>query len=131
MGFFKSLFSAGPALNRLAKTADVCLNCISTFQITGESDELKKAAWLFVYGIEGSIEKWHWNPITAKVFIPNHQGLGRLNINQVMIIIISKLKNASSNTTIENTIFDILEGGDVFSKYSFLVSEEVKSKLQP
>ena len=72
MGFFGKLFSAGPAMNRLAKACDETLNCLRRFDISGDKDELYKAAWIFTYGVQMSLEKWNWNPFTTKVFIPNH-----------------------------------------------------------
>lgn len=44
MGFFGKLFSAGPAMNRLAKACDETLNCLRRFDISGDKDELYKAA---------------------------------------------------------------------------------------
>lgn len=46
MGFFGKLFSAGPAMNRLAKACDETLNCLRRFDFTGDKDELYKAAWI-------------------------------------------------------------------------------------
>lgn len=81
MGFFGKLFSAGPAMNRLAKACDETLNCLRRFDFTGDKDELYKAAWIFTYGVQMSLEKWNWNPFTTKVFIPNHPEFGRIALN--------------------------------------------------
>lgn len=67
MGFFKTRFSAGLALNRLAKTCDECLRCIERYRLTNNFDEIIKAAWLYTYGIQNSLEKWNFNPISAKI----------------------------------------------------------------
>lgn len=40
MGFLERFFSAGPALNRLAKTFDECFNALRRYAITNSSDEL-------------------------------------------------------------------------------------------
>lgn len=44
MGFFKTIFSAGPALNRLAKTCDECLRCIERYRLTNNFDEILNSA---------------------------------------------------------------------------------------
>lgn len=131
MGFFGKLFSAGPAMNRLAKACDETLNCLRRFDISGDKDELYKAAWIFTYGVQMSLEKWNWNPFTTKVFISNHPEFGRIALNQVVILILGSLTRESKIIGEESTIKSILDGEDGFNKYEYLVSQNMKSKIQP
>jgi hypothetical protein len=131
MGFFGKLFSAGPAMNRLAKACDETLNCLRRFDFTGDKDELYKAAWIFTYGVQMSLEKWNWNPFTTKVFIPNHPEFGRIALNQVVILILGSIARESKIIGEEGTIKSILDGDDGFNKYEYLVSQNMKSKIQP
>lgn len=131
MGFFGKLFSAGLAMNRLAKACDETLNCLRRFDFTGDKDELYKAAWIFKYGVQMSLEKWNWNPFTTKVFIPNHPEFGRIALNQVVILILGSIARESKIIGEEGTIKSILDGDDGFNKYEYLVSQNMKSKIQP
>ena len=131
MGFFGKLFSAGPAMNRLAKACDETLNCLRRFDFTGDKDELYKAAWIFTYGVQMSLEKWNWNPFTTKVFIPNHPEFGRIALNQVVILILGSIARESKIIGEEGTIKSILDGDDGFNKYEYHVSQNMKSKIQP
>lgn len=131
MGFFGKLFSAGPAMNRLAKACDETLNCLRRFDFTGDKDELYKAAWIFTYGVQMSLEKWNWNSFTTKVFIPNHPEFGRIALNQVVILILGSIARESKIIGEEGTIKSILDGDDGFNKYEYLVSQNMKSKIQP
>ena len=131
MGFFGKLFSAGPAMNRLAKACDETLNCLRRFDFNIIKDELYKAAWIFTYGVQMSLEKWNWNPFTTKVFIPNHPEFGRIALNQVVILILGSIARESKIIGEEGTIKSILDGDDGFNKYEYLVSQNMKSKIQP
>lgn len=131
MGFFNRLFTAGSALNRLAKACDETLNCLRRFNFSGDKDELYKAAWIFTYGVQMSLEKWNWNPFTTKIFIPNHPELGRIALNQAAILILGSIARESEKIGEEDTVNSILEGEDGFHKYEYLVSQSIKSKIQP
>ena len=131
MGFLKRFMSAGPALNRLAKTFDECFNSVRRYSIRNNSDELFLAMWLFTYGIQGSIEKWHWNPYSTAIFIPNHMELGRITINQASMIFMSSLMRHANNLGIGDELIELMENDEVFHKKSYLCSIELKNKLKP
>ena len=131
MGFFNKLFTAGPALNRLAKACDETMNCLRRFNYSGDKDELYKAAWIFTYGVQMSLEKWNWNPFTTKIFIPNHPELGRIALNQAVILILSSIAQESEKIGDKDTVNSIIKGKDGFHRYEYLVSQNLKSKIQP
>ena len=131
MGFFNRLFTAGHALNRLAKACDETLNCLRRYNFSGDKDELYKAAWIFTYGVQMSLEKWNWNPFTTKIFIPNHHELGRIALNQAAILILGSIARESEKIGEEDTVNSIIDGEDGFQKYEYLVSQSIKSKIQP
>lgn len=131
MGIFNRLFTAGPALNRLAKACDETLNCLRRFNISGDKDELYKAAWIFTYGVQMSLEKWNWNPFTTKLFIPNHPELGRIALNQAAILILGSISRESKKIGEEDSINSIIDGEDGFHQFEYLVSQNIKSKIQP
>ena len=131
MGFFKTLLSAGPALNRLAKTCNECLNCIEHYRLTNNFDEIIKAAWLYTYGIQNSLEKWNFNPFSAKIFIPNHQNLGRIPINPAVFIILGYISKEAKEWGREELITEIIEMGSAYFKYDYLCSMELKNRLKP
>lgn len=131
MGFLKRFFSAGPALNRLAKTFDECFNALCRYTITNNSDELFLAIWLFTYGIQGSIEKWHWNPYSTAIYIPNHMELGRVTINQASLIFMSSVMKHANALGIEDELTELTEQGEAFHEKSYLCSIELKNKLKP
>lgn len=126
MGFFKTIFSAGPALNRLAKTCDECLRCIERYRLTNNFDEIIKAAWLYTYGIQNSLEKWNFNPISAKIFIPNHQNLGRITIYQAVLIILGYISKEAKEWGREELITEIIEMDSAYFKYDYLCSMKLK-----
>ena len=131
MGFFKTIFSAGPALNRLAKTCDECLRCIERYRLTNNFDEIIKAAWLYTYGIQNSLEKWNFNPISAKIFIPNHQNLGRITIYQAVLIILGYISKEAKEWGREELITEIIEMDSADFKYDYLCSMKLKKRLKP
>lgn len=131
MGFFKKLFTAGPALNRLACACDEAMNCLKRYNFSGDRDELYKAAWIFTYGFQMSLEKWNWNPMTAKIYVPNHFELGRVTLHQIAVLILSSIVRESKKAGEEETINSILDGKYGFHKYEYLVSQNIKSKIRP
>ena len=130
MGFFTKLFTAGPAFNRLAKACDETLNCLTRYKFSRDKDDLYKAAWIFTYGVQMSVDKWHWNPFT-KIYIPNHPEFGRVVLNQIGIILIGSIAEESKKIGEEETIKSIIDGEDGFHKYEYLISQSIKSKIQP
>lgn len=131
MGFFNRLFTAGPALHRLAKAYDETLNCLRRFSFSGDKDELYKAAWIFTYGVQMSLEKWNWNPFSTKIFIPHHPELGRIALNQAVILILGSIVRESEKIGEEDTINSIIDGEDGFHQYEYLISQDIKSKIHP
>ena len=131
MGFFNKLFSAGLALNRLAKACDETLNCLRRFNFSRDKDELYKAAWIFTYGVQMSLEKWNWNPFTTKIFIPNHPEMGRIALNQAIFLILGTIDQESKEIGEEDTINSIIEGEECFHNYEYLISQNIKSKIHP
>lgn len=131
MGFFNKIFTAGTALNRLAKACDEAINCLRRFEFSGDKDELYKAAWIFTFGVQMSLEKWNWNPFTAKIYIPNHPELGRIALNQAIILIMGAIVRESEKIGEEDTIQSIIDGEGGFNKYEYLISQKIKSKIQP
>ena len=131
MGKLKTILAAGPALNRIATTVDECLKCIEDYLYTKEKDSLLKGAWLFTYGFINAVDKWGFNLFSTRIYIPNRQSLGRLNLNQCMMVILSKLNQLGQEANVESDISDILDGNEVFDSYSYLVSFELKNKLKP
>lgn len=131
MGFLKKLFTAGPALNRLAKACDETLNCLARYNLIGDKDDLYKAAWIFTYGVQMSLEKWHWNPFTTKIFIPNHPEFGRILLNQIVVILLGNIAKESANIGEEEIINSIIDGDEGFRRYEYLVPLSLKSRIQP
>ena len=131
MGFFNRLFTAGLALNRLAKACDETLNCLRRFNFSGDEDELYKAAWIFTYGVQMSLEKWNWNPFTTKIFIPNHPQLGRIALSQAAILILDSIARESEKIGEKDTVNSIIDGEEGFHKYEYLIPSSLKSKLKP
>ena len=125
------IFPAGTALNRLAKTCDICLNMISEYQRNRNVDLLLDVAWLYVYGIEKSLEKWNWNPFTAKIIVPNHPEIGRVPIDTVITIIAIQLYTLGEMAGIKEQIDEILNDDSTFLHNSCRISEKLKEKLKP
>lgn len=125
------IFPAGTALNRLAKTCDICLNMISEYQRNRNVDLLLDVAWLYVYGIEKSLEKWNWNPFTAKIIVPNHPEIGRVPIDTVITIITIQLYTLGEMAGIKEQIDEILNDDSTFLHNSCRISEKLKEKLKP
>lgn len=131
MSIFGGLFSAGIALKRLAHTVDECLNCLNRCVASDDEKELYKAAWLYVFGISDSCEKWGWNPFSTKIFIPNHSSLGRVTISHASVMVLAKLTGLSKQYGVEKTVSAILEGKEEFQDHEYLVSSSLKEKLTP
>lgn len=131
MGFFGRLFSAGPALNRVAKTFDECFNALRRYDVTSDKNELRRAMWLFVYGVQGSLEKWHWNPYSASIYIPNHMELGRIKMYQAIMLFMDNISQRAQSCGMDEEITSMIDDEDVLNCYSTLVSRELKNKLEP
>ena len=130
MGFLSKLF-AGLALNRLAKTFDECFNALRRYSINRKEDELFLAMWLFTYGVKGSLKKWHWNPLSTRIYIPNHQEMGRVTIYQATMIFNSSIMDLADRCGIADELTDILDQGETFHAKSYLCSVDLKKKLMP
>lgn len=127
------IFGKGFALNRLAKSVKSVLDYLSIYRRCDNIDYLYKAAWLCKYGVYDSIEKWKWHFVATKIWVPDYQELGRLNIHEVMMIVTGKIMTDANNLP-ENQrayIEDILEGGDAYSEVAYLVPVDDKNKFKP
>lgn len=131
MNFISRFFTAGFALNRLAKTFDECFNALHRYSISRNEEELFLAMWLFTYGVQGSVEKWHWNIFSTAIYISNHMGLGRITINQAVIIFMDSIMNFANKLGIEDELTDIMEQEEAFYAKSYLCSVVLKKKLMP
>lgn len=131
MRLIEKLFPAGCALNRLAKTCDVCLNMISEYKRNYNNDLLLDAAWLYVYGVEKSIEKWNWNPFKVKIIVPNHPEIGRVPIDNFFVLIMVQLHVLGEMAGINKQIDVLLNDESVFQHHSYRISQELKEKLKP
>lgn len=87
--------------------------------------------WLFSYGVQGSIEKWHWNPDSATIYIPNHMELGRITINKASLIFMSSIMKYANELGIEDKLTEMLENREAFHEKSYLCPIELKMKLKP
>ncbi len=122
----------GFALNRLAKTCKECLDFIIMFKLSKNNDYLIIAAWLYVYGIQSSLEKWGWNPFSVKIYIPNYQHCGRLSLYAAILIILSQISKLSKNDPLlQETINNIINDDKTFIEYSSQNPYELKKKLKP
>lgn len=133
MGLLKALFSgAGSAFNRMAKSFKEILDNLAKYRMYGDTDYLYKAVWLLKYGVYDSIEKWHWSSF-AKIFIPDHQELGRITLNEAILIVMGKITSSANSLSDEKRkiIENIMEGGDDYSANEYLISLELKNKLKP
>lgn len=132
MGLFSKLLPRGSALHRLAQTCDECLNCIKEYEQEKNSNELRKAAWLFKYGVSDSIEKWNWNPFTIKIIIPNHPEIGgRIILDKIVMYITCIIYAYAEEEHISQEIGEILDGNTPFNFYSYLIPTKLKNKLNP
>ncbi len=133
MGILKALFGGGgTAFNRLAKTFSAVYDYINSYNILSNTEYLYRAAWLLKYGVYDSIEKWHWSP-GAKIFIPDHQELGRITVNEAIMIAMGKLSSAAQSLPeeIRNRIEKILTGEKEYSDTECLIPLHLKNKLKP
>ena len=131
MGFFGKIFSAGLAMNRLAKTFDECFNALRRYNYSYDEDELYRSMWLFVFGVQGSIEKWNWNPFTTSIYIPNHIELGHITINQAIMLFMGNITQNAQICGIDGEILYMIDNDEAFNRHSYLVSIDLKNKLQP
>ena len=133
MGLLKALLGGGgTAFNRLAKTFSAVYDHINSYNLFSNLDDLYRAAWLLKYGVYDSIEKWHWSPV-AKLFIPNYQTLGRITINEAMMIAMGKLSSASQSLPeeIQDRIEKIITGEKDYYDSERLIPLDLKNKLKP
>lgn len=130
MGILSDIFRGGPALNRLAKACDESLNCLLRYDLTKEKDEIYRAAWIFTFGVQMSVDKWHWKPLT-KIYIPNHPELGRLPLAQAGMLILRNVAERARKIGEEEEIKSIINGENAFVEYAKLVSSAIKTKIHP
>ena len=131
MGFFSDKLAPGLALNRVAKTCEECVLAIRAYNRSSDSSELLKAAWLYAYGVGGAISKWGFNPYTTKIALQFNGELKRLTIDEFSGWFASRLSVYGASEGVMSSIQDVLDGGVLFNKYSYLVSSDLKSKLKP
>lgn len=125
------MLSAGFAMNRIAKSFKECFDCIAMYRVSGDSDELLKSAWIYTYGVQNSLEKWNFNPFTAKIYVPDYPQLGRCTIDHLLMMYISSMTQLGIQAGVTDIIDKIVDGGDVFNQYSYLISATMKDKLRP
>lgn len=126
------MLKGGFAFNRLAKSLKEILDNLRLYELYNEIDYLYKAAWIYKYGVMDSIEKWNWS-LFAKISIPDYQMLGRITLNEAHLIVISKIMKKQSQLTEQQRkyIDDIMEGRQAYYDASYLLSQDIKNKLQP
>lgn len=131
MNFLKRIFIVGPAFNRMAKAFEECLNSIGVARLFPNPEEAKTAAAIYRYGIESSILKWGWNPFTAKIYIPNYMELGRLRLNEAIMMVMEDISKLARRYNIEEEIENILDNEVEPTSYYRLIPEQVKNKIKP
>lgn len=93
-------------------------------------------SFIKLHGFLHMESKCHWKNgigirLQPKVFIPNHPELGRIVLNQAVILILGSIARESKIIGEEDTVKSILDGEDGLHKYEYLVSQNMKSKIQP
>lgn len=133
MGLLKALFSGGGAgFNRLAKSIKEVFDSVNSYNLSRNVEYLYRAAWIMKYGVFDSIEKWHWN-MASKIFIPDYQSLGRITLNQAMLIAMTRINQAKEGLSNEenNYIEQILEGEKAYYDTIRIIPMNLKEKLKP
>ena len=133
MGLLKALFGGGGSgFNRMAKTFKYVYDSIKSYTMSNDVNYLYRAAWLIKYGVYNSLEKWNWSPF-AKIYIPDYQSVGRITVNEAMMIAMGKISSASQMLTEEeqDTIEKILEGEKEYCDKERLIPLDIKNKLKP
>lgn len=126
------MLKGGFAFNRLAKSLKEILDNLRLYQLYHDIDYVYKAAWIYKYGVMDSLEKWNWS-LFAKISIPNYQMLGRITLNEAHLIVVSKIMKESSQLPEQQQAYidDIMEGKQAYHDVNYLLSQEIKDKLQP
>lgn len=125
-------FKKGLAFNRLAKSLKEILDNLRLYQLQTDIDYLYKAAWIYKFGLIDSLEKWEWS-LLSKIFIPDYQMLGRITLNEAIMIVASKIGKEKSQLTEQQQRFidDIMEGKQAYNDVSYLLSLDLKEKIRP
>lgn len=131
MGLLHKIISAGPAFSRMGKAFDECLQNIALCRITHNVDNLYKAAWIYFYGIQGSLEKWNWQSLRAKILIPNYIEIGRITLNQAILLTLKQIYDLAAILQVESIVTDIIKGGIMYQEKSYLISQYTKDKIRP
>ena len=133
MGLLEAIFSGGgPAFKRLARAFKEILDNMDVYMRHGDMDYLYRAAWVFNYGVYGSLDKWHWRPM-AKIYIPDYMSLGHIELQFAIAMVSGLISSAVKNLTLEEQqyIKDIIDGGQAYNEVSHLLSIEKKEKIRP
>lgn len=125
-------FKKGLAFNRLAKSLKEILDNLRLYQLYNDIDYLYKAAWIYKFGLIDSLEKWEWS-LFAKILIPDYQMLGRITLNEAIMIVASKIGKETTQLTAQQQrlVNDIMEGKQAYDDVSYLLSLDIKEKLRP
>lgn len=131
MGFFRIL-NGGFAFQRLAKSLKCILDNVHLYHSYHNIDYLYKAAWIYKFGVIDSLEKWNWS-VFAKISIPDYQRLGRITLNEAIIIAASQIGASISELTEEEREYvnDIMAGEQAYHDVCHLLSLDDKDKLRP
>lgn len=133
MGLLKAIFSGGgPAFNRLARAFKEILDNMDIYMRHGDMDYLYRAAWVFNYGVYGSLDKWHWRPM-AKIYIPDYMSFGHIELQFAIAMVSGLISSAVKNLTLEEQqyIKDIIDGGQAYNEVSHLLSNDKKENIRP
>ncbi|MCH5308363.1 MAG: hypothetical protein J1E58_00775 [Prevotella sp.] len=126
------VLKAGFAFNRLAKSLKEILDNLRLYQLNYDIDCLYKAAWIYKFGVADSLEKWNWS-LYAKISIPDYQMLGRITLNEAIMIATSKIVKETNQLSERQQVYidGIMEGNQAYNDVSHLLSLDIKDKLRP
>lgn len=128
MGFFSNMFGQAKELTKLGNAVANVKNMLDQYEIDPDISFLLYSAWICKVGIIDMIDKNKWAP-NYIVYVPINGHQTKMYMTEVQMSTIGRLKNKVSNlynSSLEQTVDDILEGGQSFHD----IDRQIPSQMQ-
>jgi hypothetical protein len=129
MGFFSNMFGQAKELTKLGNAVANVKNMLDQYETDPDISFLLYSAWICKVGIIDMIDKNKWAP-NYIVYVPINGHQTKMYMTEVQMSTIGRLKNKVSNlynSSLEQTVDDILEGGQSFHDIDRQIPSQMRS----
>ena len=128
MGFFSNMFGQAKELTRLGNAVANVKNMLDRYESDPDMSFLLVSAWICKVGVADLIEKNNWLP-NFRVYVPINGHQTKMYMSEVQLSTIGRMKNkvaSTSDSSLEQTIDDILDGGEAFYQIDKQIPQRIR-----